>query len=828
MKKILLFVTLFNILSYNVKAQVYHGNAKSGAKKPKIGEISGKIIDKQTKEPVEFATIVLVSIKTNNSITGGVTNQKGYFKINEIPVGLYKVKISFIGYLDFIIDSVRLSRDKPEKYFGTIKLKSNVQSLGEVSIEGEKKIFQNTLDKKIINVDKDITSEGASVSEVLQNVPSVDVDVDGNISLRGSQNVKVLIDGKPSGILGSDIATVLDQLPASSIETIEIITNPSAKYDPEGMAGIINIKLKKNNLKGTNGSVKLTAGTNNKYNGSINLNHRNGKFNIFTNYSYRYNERDFTRISNMKYFPSDSVFYIDQHKNGERISQSHMVNSGFDYYINNKNTITLTGMFNQSNRERNSDSWNNTFDSERILSNLNKSISTNPTNSIDMDYSLSYKKEFEKPGTELNTVVMFSTDDDNKTATYTTQDYNVNGVVANNTPDLQNAKTLNNYKNINAKLNYENKLSENGKFEAGYDYRAKIIDNDYTSSDYDYSLLKFIDDTLLKNHFNYTEQIHAAYGIYSNKYKKISYQGGLRLEQVFREFVLLTNNENYKNSQFNYYPSIHTSYEITKNQSAQISYSRRVNRPSTRELNPFKDYSDPLNVHKGNPELLPEYINSYELGYEYKWKTNSILANVYYKKINNMIRRYKTVDSLGVSTITFQNLESGENSGVELSSVINLYKWQSFNWSFNLFQTKIDATNLESDLNSENFGWSAKAMSNTVLPYKFIIQISFRYHSPILIPQGEIKAMYNTDLAIRKNILKNKGTLSLRVSDIFNTRKFSIYLLDASFEQNFTHTFESRVLYLTFNYRFGKQFKSEKYNKNKGDYKEGGEMNIDL
>ncbi len=826
MKKVYL-VLIFSLFCITLFAQ--GKNKRGGSERPKIGVLSGKIIDKDTKEPVEFSTIVIISKRSGKVVSGGVTNHKGYFEIKEIPVGFYKVKISFIGYNDFVIDSVKLMPKKPEKFLGTIKLKSNVQSLGEVSVQGEKKVFQNTLDKKIINVDKDITSEGASVSEVLQNVPSVDIDVDGNISLRGSQNVKVLIDGKPSAILGSDLATVLDQIPASSIESIEVITNPSAKYNPEGMAGIINIKLKKNNLKGTNGNVKLTAGTGNKYNASIGINHRQGKINLFANYSYRYHERTFSRVSNMTNFIGDSLFYIDNLKSGSRLSQSHMVNAGFDYNLNQKNTISFIGMFNKSDRDKNFNSWNNTLDSDRILSSIEKNISKSPTNSYDMDYTLSYKKEFEKPGTELTADIMYSTDNDNNEANYSTQNYNLDGTLADNTPYLQDATTLFDIKILDVKTDYVNKLSEDSKIEAGYESRFRNFNNDYKSQYFDYSLNNYIDDTLLNNHFNYFEQVHSVYGIYSNKYKKLKYQAGIRLEQVITNFDLLTTSETYDNSYFSYYPSVHLGYEINKKNILQLSYSRRVNRPSIRSLNPFKDVSDPYNIHQGNPYLKPEYINSLELGYEYKIKRNSLLANVYYKQINNTIHRYKTVDSTGVSTITSQNLNSGENYGLELTSVLNLVKWESVNMSFNFFQTKLDASNLESDLNSENFGWSAKLMSNTILPYKFMVQISFRYRSPILIPQGEIKAMYNTDIAIRKNILKNKGTLSLRVSDIFDTRKFSIDLVDDNFTQSFTHSFESRVLYFTFSYRFGKQFKTEKRRqKRSSDDNGGGGMDIGL
>ena len=803
--KSIYFILILIVITYTANSQ---NNNYKKAKKYNKGIIYGKITDKNTKVPIEFSTIIIISKKTKKAITGGVTNNKGYFEINNIPVGFYKVKISFIGYNDLIIDSIKLTPKNYTKNLGIIKLTPKIQSLGEISVQGEKKVFQNTLDKKIINVDKDITSEGASVSEVLRNVPSVDVDVDGNISLRGSKNVKVLIDNKPSAILGSDLASVLDQIPASSIESIEIITNPSAKYNPEGMAGIINIKLKKNNLRGTNGNFKLTAGTGNKYNASIGINHRQGKLNIFANYSFRYHERTFSRVSNMTNFIGDSLFYIDNFKDGNRLSKSHMINAGFDYNLNKRNTISFTGMFNKSDRNRYFDSWNNTFGSDKIISAIEKDISESPTNSYDMDYNLSYKKEFLKKGTELTANIIYSSDNDNNESNYTAQDYNIDGNLANNTPYLQNENTIFNIKILDIKTDYVNKLSENSKLETGYESRFRNFDNDYKLKYFDYSLNKYVFDTLQNNHFNYLEQVHSVYGIYSNKYKKLKYQAGIRLEQVFTNFDLLTTSEIYNNSYFSYYPSAHLGYEFNKKNNIQLSYSRRVNRPSIRSLNPFKNISDPYNIHQGNPYLKPEYINSLEFGYNYKIKRNSFMANVYYKQINNTIYRFKTVDSLGVSTITFQNLLTGKNYGLELTSVLNLIKWESVNASFNFFQTKLDASNLGSDLNSENLGWSAKLMSNTILPYKFMLQVSFRYRSPFLIPQGEIKSMYNTDIAIRKKILQNKGTLSVRVSDIFNTRKFSIDLVDDAFTQSFTHQFESRVLYLTFSYRFGKQFKS--------------------
>ena len=811
-----ILIYLVSVIFANSQNEQVKGRYSNG-ERPKIGKISGRVIDKSQKTAIEYASIVLISARTGKAVTGGVTSEKGYFSLSEIPVGMYKVKISFIGYTEMIIDSVKLTPRTPEKQFGTLKLKSNVQGLGEVKIEGEKALFQNTLEKKVFNVEKDLTSEGGNVVEILENVPSIDVDMDGNVSLRGSQNVTILIDGKPSGLSGENRADILEQIPASSIESIEVITNPSAKYNPEGMSGIINIRLKKNKLRGTNGTVRLNAGTGDKYNGSLGINHRNGKFNIFANYSYRYNKRGFTRTSTLKQLYTDSVSYLNQLSDGYRGSYSHMLNGGFDYYINDKNTISFSAMYNDSERWRLYDIDYDYLDDTEILT--KKVLRNNDNGRVgnNFNYSLDYRKEFEKPNTELNINGAYTNSISEKNGTYLENEYTALDSLL--TPDYfyQKDNIYNNSQEYITSIDYVNALSKDSRFEIGYKTNIRLTDNELFSETFDYILDNFAPDTLMNNTYNYEEQIHAAYATYTNKFKKLSYTAGLRAEQVYTEFDLITTKEIYTNDYFQLYPSLHLSQELSNKQTVQLSYSRRVNRPSIRSLNPFVNFQDPLNLRVGNPKLNPEYINSIELGYEKKWEKTTILSSIYYKQINNMVQRVKTLDDNGISTVTYENLSSGTSYGVEFIAVVNPVKWQSFNANFNMYQTVLDGSNLDADLNSNSLGWNAKFISNTKLPQKTNLQVSFRYRSPRETTQGTILAMYNVDAALNKKILKNKGTIGVKVSDIFNTRKFAMELYDTNFEQNFEYNFESRIFYLTFSYRFGKMMDMDKKKRKRSD-----------
>ncbi len=816
---------LVSILTYSQQHQKGNSNGKQ---RPAIGNISGKIIDNTTNEAIEFATISIISKKTNKTVNGGITNKHGYFEIKKIKPGIYKIVISFIGFNDFVKDNVKITPKSPIINLGKIELQSNAETLEGVDIVAEKEVYVNKLDKKVFNVDKDITSESASLLETMQNIPSVEIDQDGNVSLRGNTNVKVLIDGRPSSIMGTDLATILEQFPANSVEEIEVITNPSAKYDPDGMAGIINIRLKKDKRKGTNGSILLAAGTNEKYNGSLNLNHRTGKFNLFGTYSFRHNKREYTKNALRQNILSDTSNYLQEYKAGDRIGNSHMINAGVDFYITDKSTISYTGNFNISNRDKTEGAQFNYLSEDKTLQDITLRNTYQPYNRSSFDNNLLFTSRFNKPGQELSTSLTYANSFGKGTGEYSDNYFNGDFTPINDTTFKQSDQNNSTNTNYILQLDYTHPFNGDLKLETGF--KSEILDlyNDYSLSNFNFSSNDYVLDSTSVNTFNYLQQIHGVYAILSDKIANFSWQMGLRYEYAQTTFDLTYNNDNYKNTYQNFFPSAHLGYTLGNSSELQLSYSRRINRPSVRSLNPYTNVSDPANIKVGNPYLQPEYINSFELGYSKRFNKLSLITSVYYKLINGVIKRYKAIDDNGNGIITYTNLDSGTNYGLELIGNLKFLKSMNLNASVNMFRTIIEGNDDDNDLSNDALGMSGKLMLNGKLPKKFNLQFSGMYRSPITVPQGTIDAMYWADISIKKTILKDRGSVSLRLSDIFNTQAFNINISDYNFTQEMQYKGNSRALYLSFTYKFGKPFKDSKPKKRKQRRDDGGGDDIGL
>lgn len=815
------FIFSFTILSQN-------GQYPNAENAPSIGKIKGSIVDNKTKQPVQFATISLYKFKDSSLVTGVVASDKGVFELSSLSFGRYFMKVKFIGYKQIVIDTIAIRPRSPEVTIGTIKLQSNSEQLSEVEVSSEKSTIQLGIDRKIFNVEKSIVSEGGSATDVLQSIPSVSVDIDGNVSLRGSGNVTVLVDGKPSGITGSSRAAILQQIPASSIESIELITNPSAKYDPDGMSGIINVVLKKNKLSGFNGSVSVGIGTNdkynedfniNKYNSSINLSYRNSKLNAYINYGFRSNTRAGSGKSNRYTFFTDTSFYLNQKIESINKNVSHNVKGGIDFFLNDKNTLGFSVLYNagtESSTQTTNYSEANNFN---VLSGEYTRNANTSDASVSMDYNMNYRKIFSKPKQELTFDGTYSAASSEDVENYAERDYLLKYASKNATPFKQNTTTKGINSITNIQLDYVQPLKNQMKWEAGAKTTLRNIQNDFISQTYNYASSMFVADTNLNNNFKYSENIYAVYATFSGTIKKFGYQVGLRGEAANTLSTLVTTQEKFSNDYLNLFPTIHLSEKFNKEQELQISYSRRVNRPNTRTLNPFKDYSDPYNVRVGNPYLKPEYINSYELSYVKYWTKSVLTATAYYRQTNGIIQRIKTVTDSTLSFTSFVNLNSSTSYGFELISKNDLTKWWNITTSANVFETKIDGNNVQADLQNNNFSYMLKFLSNMHILKNMDIQFTANYMGPTATAQGEVQGMFTMDIGMKKEIFKN-ATLSLNVNDITNSRRMKMKASDANFTQTMERRRESRVITVTFAYRFGKL--SDQTKKNRMDKSNNG------
>ncbi|MEG1573014.1 MAG: TonB-dependent receptor, partial [Bacteroidales bacterium] len=637
----------------------------------KLGKISGKVLDQSNGYIMEYVNIIVIDAKTKNMLGGTITNAKGEFTIEELPYGSFIVKISYIGFSEFQSAVFTLTPKNPIFKLSPVSLVPNATTLAAVEVVGQKRVMEYTLDKKVINVEQNLVSDGGTAVDILQNVPAVSVDADGNVSMKGSSNITILIDGRPAELSGMG----LDQLAASSIESIEIISNPSAKYNPEGMSGILNIKTKKRTFSGVNGMVSVSSSTANRHNASANINVGLGKVNLFTTLSGNYMDRKskgntetFSDILSSLY-PNDNQQQEIGSKERNRKGLGGNIRLGADYRINARNTLTISV---QAGSWRNDQfnytpgtktySFNNTL-AEPDYHLLQTLRNTSKSNSLFNQYNgtLAYKLSFPNPKQELTLDASFD---------YNTSDGNTRTErdIAKDSSDIvnsiQNSQTQGHRYNFDGQINYIHPFTDKLKLEVGYQGKIR---SSFSADRQDLRIYK-LQDTALD--FNYVENIHGVYANFMAEIGKFSFQVGGRFEGA--NMYAYTISEN-KDTSFNYpyfrfYPAVHISYKIGKKQELQLSYSRRVNRPQARNLNPFIDYSNyPLSISFGNPNLIPEDIHSLELNYSLFFGKTSLYASVYYRFTDNIIRRYTDIDSEGMRITTSLNYDRGTNYGIDLT-----------------------------------------------------------------------------------------------------------------------------------------------------------------
>jgi outer membrane receptor protein involved in Fe transport len=786
---VLLFTTVNFLLAQNFPNK----SAQS------IGPVTiiATFLDSKTNQPIEYATVLLLNAQDSSIINGTTSSKKGEIKFENIAFGVYKIKASIIGYKTtqskvFVVNSKELLVD-----LGAFKMDISDKTLKALEIVGEKADFTNQLDKKTYSVGKNITNIGGSATDILQNIPSVNVDIDGKISLRGSENVTVLIDGKPSTLTGANRQAILQQLPANAISEIEIITNPSAKYDADGMAGIINIKTKKDKLKGINANTQATVGTNDKYSFNLGLNNRTSKYNLFGNYSYRHERRDnFGNGEQFNYFTGNNYSFKSKN-DGYNLNDFNTGRVGIDYYLNNHNTISFsTGI--SSNISARPDLINfDYYDSVGYLYSNFKRNNYATDNNLTLDATVDYRRTVSKNKSELTASASI-----NSNTRKANEDYKNSTAVSFEIPSQRN-KNEATFTNFIAQIDYVWPL-KNGKIETGAKTTMRSIDNNQQGFRYNFGNNEFWKDSLISNHFVYNEMVNAGYITFASKYKNFDYQLGVRTEITDIEGNSKTTNTLFTNSYFNFFPSGFVKYALAKDQNLQLGYSRRVNRPGFESLNPFIDYSDSVNLRQGNPKVQPEYIHSVELNYQTQIKKLNLSATLYYRYTDNMIARLRTVNPVtGLSIMSFYNFNSAQNTGVEVIIRYNFVKLGNLMLSGNWYQNVVNGGNVQSDLQSEITTWNTRLTYNLPLPKAFYFQANGMYMAPMRFAQSTISGMNGLDIGVRKDFYDGKLQCGLNLSDVFNIRQFNIRQDGTNFTYDGMRKRESRVLTFSVTYRIG-------------------------
>lgn len=789
---------MFTLKSYFLAILVITVQLLSAQNMPKI---SGKVLDDATGKPIEFAAVAVKSLPDSLVITGGITDETGKFSITLSAEGTYLLESNFIGYQ---ILRKEISVDGAIIHAGELRMQLSSQKLDDVIITAEKAYFQNSIDKKVYNLDKDIVGSSGTATEALANIPSVTVDIDGNVALRGNSNVTIFIDGKPSGLMGSSMVAILDQIPASSIESIEVITNPSARYDAQGSAGILNIVLKKNKQLGINGNIIAGINTFPGYDGSVTLNYRNKKWNVFGTYSYMHSERAGESNTDRKTFYDDTTFYFVQTGNSNNLTNTSSGRGGFDYYLNDKNTLSFSGYIGTHDMNRSDLTHYDFKNEEEVITTMSDRTTDGVGDNLSYNAGLTYKSIFSSPQHYLNFETYYShgSGDDWNAYYETIQDPDGNLLYI---ADQQNISNVSIDDNLVVQTDYVQPFANGNKFETGLKYTRRFTDNDQYGENYDQSVNDWIENDSITNRFQYDENVIAAYGIWNSSYKKFGYQIGLRAEQTLVFTELVTTGENFDNSYFGLFPSLHMRYQFNEGAELYGSYSRRLNRPRSWFLNPFPDYSDPYSYRIGNPALLPENENSYEIGFVRTWEKHSLSSAIYFKDTRDEISSFTQVDSAGNSVTTFINYDFEKEYGVELVARDEFTNWFNITTSINMGQTFVNAQSTLEGLSNDQISYNIRIMPSFKLYKQTTLQITYSYWTPWAMAQGTMDPFQFVDAGIRSDFFNNTLSINLTVSDLFDTRQFSGESAGFNFDQTFYRKRQSQVFTLKATYRFGKQ-----------------------
>ncbi|WP_035483096.1 outer membrane beta-barrel family protein [Gaetbulibacter saemankumensis] len=805
--------------------------------------VSGKVLDKETKLPLEYATVSFFNKKAGKIIDGGITNFDGEFAI-EIHHGVYDISIEYISYKPIVFKNKNLSKNVD---LGVLFLEIDYGTLDEVEIIAERTTVEIKLDKKIYNIGKDLTSAGGTVSDALNNVPSVAVDIEGGISLRGNENVRILINGKPSAMAGFGDTNVLSQLPAEAIERVEVITSPSARYDAEGTAGILNIILRQKETLGFNGSFNFTLGSPDNVGVSANINYRTEKFNLFSTLGFRYFDAPRNSFSDAHYFESfeetgnpvvPKFERIREKQEVTRLNRNYNANLGMEYFLTKKSSLTGTVFYRYGEDAdlslNNSDRFNSGTIEERTLRSEKQD-----EDGDNFQVALNYINKFNNDGHQLTADIQIESGFEKQ---FTFIDEEILETITPNPEKLQDEKVYatEDEKEYLIQADYVLPIGENSRFEAGFRSKYDNEITNYLLEQEDTNTGAFIINDTISNIFDYTENINAIYTQYGSKLGRFSFLLGLRLENTQLKGTIdskLTDEEieeafgfpidlDFNRNYLGLFPTVNLIYNLSKNddleESITIGYNRRINRPRGYYINPFPSRSSRTNVFQGNPNLNPAFASAFDIGYLKRWEKITLSSSVYYQYETNAFERIEentgkqTSDGIDIIRRIPVNLSTNQRTGAEFGILYNPKKWLRLNSSFNIFQFKKDGFFNDVDYGAKNTSWFARFNSKVTLPGKIDWQTNANYRGPNENAQSKSEGIFSLDLAISKEILNNNATIALNARDVFNSRKRKTLTTTGFFERYSESQWRQRQVNVSFIYRFNQQ-KQRNERRNSGD-----------
>ncbi|MGE4289761.1 MAG: outer membrane beta-barrel protein [Salinivirgaceae bacterium] len=813
MKKIVVLVLAFAI--FQGKAS----NTETAA--PKKGEIYGTIIDASTKRFVEYATIALYS-NEDKLITGGISDNEGYFRLKNTPAGTYKITITFMGYKTLDVPNIKITPETKEVDLGNILLHPNVKEIEAVNVVADQASVQYRIDKKVVNVSQQLTAKSGTAVDILENVPSVKVDIEGNVTLRGSSSFTVLIDGRPTALEPSD---ALSQIPAGAIENIEIITNPSAKYEPDGTSGIVNIITKKNRLNGISGIVNANVGSQERYGADFTLDWRQEKWHFYVGGDYNHMTRNGTNELNRwsKLPTSDSTFYTLSDGEFLRERESASFNGGIDWSFTEKDVIGLNvnaGVRDMGgSSSRNYTQWYDLGTDTSLYITDENSTRGGSFISATLDYKHTFngKKEHYLQAQFYKSYSDMSEEAENYSRLYDQTIFEGKRTTEDGPSDDHRIK-----------IDYSQPLDWGGKFESGFHVNLDNSPEHTTLQEYNTTTQTFDPaPEQFDNKTAYKRNTYAAYGILGGEWGDFGYQAGLRMEYTYQLLELVKTGESYKIDRPDLFPTLHFSYNLPANQQAMISYTRRIERPRGWFLEPFITYMDANNVRQGNPGLIPEYVNSMDLGYQKKFKQNFVSVEAYYRVTQNKIERInQPYNDEGVWLQTFENIGTDYALGVEFMANLNPAKWYTTNLMADLYDYRLKGTLADSSINQHDFSWTARWNNTFKAGPNTRFQFDVFYRSPSVTAQGRSEGFFSTSAAVKQDFFKRKLSATLQVRDVFGTwqHEHTTYGVNSYAYSLFKPNSPFVTLSLT--------YKLNNYNKKRngggqdsgGDMEEGGEF----
>jgi outer membrane receptor protein involved in Fe transport len=771
------------------------------------GTITGYIIDKDNNMPLQSATVQLLKQKDSSLVTGSETDASGKFTLSDVGAGRYKLIASFAGYKKAVMQGIVFTPQNPELTLDTIKMTSGITT-EEIDVTAEKPFVEFKPDMKVFNVEKGMTTTGGSVIDILKNIPGIIVDQDNNITFRGGANIKVNIDGRPFGINSSNLSTILEQIPADKVSSVELMTNPTAKFDAEGSSGIINIVMKKNEseYEGVNGSAMVNAGNGDKYNGSLNLTSRTKGYTLNGSYDYRSFNMNMTGYNNRITFGNTDLTNINSESNNQNRMRSNLVRAGIDINLTKQQNLGFMLTYNNRKRSRGGSNETDLFTNGLLTSDyITRDINDNNGNTYGV--GANYMLRFDKPKQTLTSDFSYTRTEGDRVSN-TLVDY----ILPLNTLQGRNNQ-FSNEKNdeVNFQMDFSTPFSENSKLETGIKSIFEKTYDDSRSETFNYGTNTFVTDAN-SNIFDYQEFINSAYITYTDKIGDFSYQLGLRGEQTNSKGNQLTAGTDFTKSYFSLFPNASISQKLGLTEELQLSYSRRIRRPDLDDLNPFLNTSDPLNYQSGNPDLMPEYTNSFELNF-IKYFTSAIITpSIYYRQTNDKISRVRLpYDSL-ITLNTQANFASSKSYGFELTMNANPIKDWMITGTVGYSKTENDATNL-TGLTNTAYSWNGRVFTTLALPADFGLQLTYFYSGKNISAQGQIDPFHTADISLKKDFLDKRLSLNLRVGDVFNSQKFHGTISDITFYDEFERRRDSRNVFLSLTYKFGSETKQDRRKK---------------